>query len=113
MRRAIALLVMLAFAAATGAPAFAAGCVRSQQKKCCCPQAPANSICAPDCCDVIHASRALGDLPAQRRTVLLVGAPALGISFWSSNTSNSALSPTARLLVGLHERAAPRRPLRI
>jgi hypothetical protein len=112
VRRLIALLVMLAFAAATAAPAIAACRMRAQEKECCCTPAPANSLCAPDCCDLVKAGHSLADVATHLRGFSIVAAPTIVVSH-SSPAACARSLPTARMLVGLHERAAPRLPLRI
>lgn len=111
MRRLIALLVLLAFVAATAAPAIAACRMRAEQKECCCEPAPANAICAPDCCSRVKAASPIAGL-THFRGLLTVHA---AVSKWSSFAvfASRAPTPAARSLVALHERAAPRLPLRI
>ena len=113
MRRLVALLVLLAFAAATAAPAIAACRMRTAQKECCCDPAPASSICAPDCCDTAKPAHRIGDVTAQLRGFVFVAQPTLLLSLTLVECAHSAAPPTAGALVRLHERAAPRLPLRI
>jgi hypothetical protein len=113
MRRLIALLVMLAFVVAAAAPAIAACRMRASQQECCCEPAPSNSICAPDCCDVVKAARPIAQLSSQTRGFVLFAYPIL-FALPSIDASTHALArPTACALVALHERAAPRLPLRV
>lgn len=113
MRRLAALLVLLAFAAATAAPAIAACRMRAAQKECCCEPAPSNSICAPDCCDAAKPAHRIGDVTTQLRGFAFVAQPTLLLSLALIDCAHSPAPPTAGALVRLHERAAPRLPLRI
>jgi hypothetical protein len=113
MRRGIALLVLLVFAAAMATPALAACRMRAAEKECCCSPAPSNSLCAPDCCPVIQATRQLAGVSLHARNFVPLATPLAPSFAWA--TEPPALSSTVRgvLLVGLHERAAPRLPLRV
>jgi hypothetical protein len=110
VRRLVASLVMLAFVAATAAPALAA-CRRTHE--CCCGVAPANALCAPDCCERVKASGALLDSSIPfRHLAALVGT--LGVRVLPPELAQPILAqPAADRLVGLHERAGPPIPLRI
>ena len=114
MRRLLALLAMLAFVAATAAPAMAMCRMRAAQRECCCKPAPANSLCAPDCCDTtIKAPTPIAEISTNVRVFLVLG-DTRAVSFSNVVPSPRCLAlPIARLLVGLHERAAPRLPLRV
>jgi len=113
MRRLIALLVMLAFAAATAAPAIAACRMRAAQKECCCDPAPPNSLCAPDCCDTVKAARPIAELSTQIRGFFVFALPIILDLSHIDVLPRPLASPSARLLVALHERMAPRLPLRV
>ncbi len=113
MRRLIALWVVLAFVAATTAPAFAACRMRAAQHECCCKPALANSICAPHCCATAKPTSAVGDVTTQLRGFAFVAAPALPFTMRSIDAARSTTAPRSVALVGLHERSAPRLPLRI
>ena len=113
MRRLLALFVLLAFVAATAAPALAACRMAGAQKECCCDPPPANAICAPDCCDTAKAARRLGDVATRLRSFGIVASPVALVSFSLTEVAFQHAAPVARALVGLHERAAPRLPLRI
>lgn len=110
MRRLCALTILVAFVAATAAPAIAACRMRAEQQACCCTPAPPNALCAPDCCDRAAPLRAV-DLTTHLRGIALPAPLALS-SLPRLTAISSAALPT-RALVGLHERAAPRLPLRI
>ncbi|HEX6837192.1 MAG TPA: hypothetical protein VF334_11500, partial [Polyangia bacterium] len=100
------------FVAATAAPAIAACRMRAARDACCCAPPPANALCAPDCCDRAQPCRSLVDLTTHLRGLALLAAPL----FWSLprlDATPAGAAPAARALVGLHERAAPRLPLRI
>lgn len=113
MRRLIAIVLVLAFAAATAASARAAGRLPAPPHGCCCDAPHARGLCKSDCCKVGHASRLLADVrrqerglgPAVRPFLELAAAPALA---WPPMQQAGAA-----WLVGLHERAAPRLPLRV
>lgn len=113
MRRVVALLALLAFAAATAAPAMAACRMRAAQNECCCEPAPSNSLCAPDCCGTAKPTNRTGDVTTQLRGLTFVAPPALVVSLGLVGCKPSLAPPTAGALVRLHERAAPRLPLRI
>ena len=93
MRRLCALSVLLAFVAALAAPA------------------PANALCAPDCCNRARPLAAV-ELTTHLRGVTLPALVALAPLLLLDLSAPSAL-PRRRALVGLHERAAPRLSLRI
>jgi hypothetical protein len=112
VRRLIALLLMVAFVAATAAPALAACRMGTAERECCCPPPPANSICPPDCCDAVKAARPVAHLSMQGRTLYVLLQPALAVGAFDIFT-RTAMVPGDRSLVALHERAAPRLPLRI
>jgi hypothetical protein len=112
MRRVIAVLVMLAFAAATAAPAIAACRMRAAQKQCCCKPAPSNSLCAPDCCDTASPAPA-ADLTTHLRAFAFVELSLIVPSPFFVEAAKTFASPPAAALIGLHERASPRLPLRI
>jgi hypothetical protein len=109
VRRAIATLVLLAFVAAAGAPALAM-CRRSHD--CCCGAAPANVLCAPDCCDRVKAGGAGLNPSADVRQLALAATPAVR-AFPPRLTQPAVGRPAGERLVGLHVRAGPRLPLRI
>jgi len=112
MRRLLALSILIAFVAATAAPAIAACRMRAARDACCCAPAPANTVCAPDCCDRAQPWRSIADLTTHLRGFALLAVPL----FWwlpRLDATPARTSPAARALVGLHERAAPRLPLRI
>lgn len=113
VRRVIALLALLAFAAATAAPAIAACRMRAAQQECCCKPAPTNALCAPDCCDAVKAARPIGDVSTRFRGFVLLAQPLFVSAALIHPSAHPVASPVARLLVGLHQRAAPRLPLRI
>ena len=113
MRRLLALWVLWSFVAATAAPALAACRMRSRQKACCCAPAPPSSVCAPDCCDAAGPARPLADPIAHVRGLLFVAHPPPAPCPARFAPARPDAPPTSRALVGLHERAAPRRPLRI
>jgi hypothetical protein len=113
MRRLIALFVLLAFASATAAPAITACRMRTTQKECCCAPAPAGAICAPDCCDAARPARAVANAATQLRGFAFFVTTLFVPSLSSIAAAGAARAPMARALVGLHERAAPRLPLRI
>jgi len=104
MQRLIAFLVMLAFAFATTAPAGAC----QPPKKCCCKPAP-NSLCAPDCCD--GAPKPSTTVEPSAQVVLDIFLQPAAMSFAHAPLVLDQPAPTA--LVGLHQRAAPRLPLRV
>jgi hypothetical protein len=109
MRRLIALLVMLAFLTSTAGPAIAACRMRTAQKQCCCDAAPENAICPLDCCGGIRAVKPVASLSA--RSLLVFTVPtALSLSRIAIRPPSS---PISGLAIGLHERAAPRLPLRV
>jgi hypothetical protein len=113
VRRLIATLVMLALVVATAAPALAACRRVTAQKSCCCAPAAAHRLCPPDCC-----ARALPDstpiAPSTEVRGLAVAPPPVSASILPDlPPSPTLVRPTARSFVRLHERAAPRRPLRI
>ena len=113
MRRLIAMSAVLAFVAAMAAPALAACRMRAAQEDCCCEPAPANSICAPDCCAAAKPAAGVLDVMAHARGLTFAVAPT---PRWSANavaTASLGSTPRATLLVALHERATPRLPLRI
>jgi hypothetical protein len=112
MRRPLALLVLLAFVAATAAPALAACRMAGGQKECCCEPPAANAICAPDWCDTAKSARPTADVATHLRGFLPVGTPFLLVSSIVPSPARR-VAPVPRVLVGLHERAAPRLPLRI
>jgi hypothetical protein len=112
VRRLISLFVVLFLVAATTAPAVAACRMRIVQKKCCCKPAAANSLCAPSCCDMISAARPIADASARVRgfTPFIP----LTIPFAHPRVDEDcSLSASVGSRIGLHERAAPRLPLRI
>ena len=111
MRRLIALLAMLAFVAATAAPAIAACRMRAEQQECCCEPAPANAICAPDCCDTVKSASPIAGITHFRGLLAVHAAESQSAS--CAGFTCCVPPPAARSLVGIHERAAPRLPLRI
>ncbi|MGZ3442071.1 MAG: hypothetical protein ACXVDD_21275 [Polyangia bacterium] len=113
MRRPLALLVLVAFAAATAAPAIAACRMRAALEECCCDPAPSNAICAPDCCDTAKPAHRIGELATHLRGFAFVAPPTLVLSLALVDGAHGLAPPTPGALVGLHERAAPRLPLRI
>jgi hypothetical protein len=112
VRRLIASLALVAFVAACAAPAIAACRMRSAQRACCCKPAPANSLCQPDCCQIVRAARPVADLSRHVRTLYLFADPPTVLTLGWLAPASSTPAP-ARGQVGLHQRAAPRLPLRI
>ena len=112
MRRLVALLVMLAFAAATAAPAVAACRMRAARQRCCCAAPPPGAICAPDCCGAVKAAGRLDEIATQPRGLLLLARPAIVCSP-RVDFPPAARTPPMPRPIGLHERAAPRLPLRV
>jgi hypothetical protein len=113
MRRVIALVVALAFAAASGAPAIAACRMGVAQKKCCCSPASANVLCAPDCCARVKATQRNAAVSTHARNFSPLAIPLAVVTSHAIASLRSSSSPGAVLLVGLHQRAAPRLPLRV
>jgi len=112
VRRLIAALLVLAFVAATAAPAIAA-CPRGPQEDCCCDPPPSNSLCAPDCCGTWKPAQPIVNVTAQLKQLAVV-APALVSSIGLVDLAFSGHPlPTAHWFVGIHARAAPRLPLRV
>lgn len=113
MRRLMALVALLVFAAATAAPAMAACRGRAAQPACCCDPAPANSLCAPDCCARLDAAPPLGQVSPSLRGFGLFSPPRPARFAHVALSSPLGGRQRARWLVGLHQRAAPRLPLRL
>jgi hypothetical protein len=113
VQRFIASLILLAFVAATAGPAIAACRMRAAKDACCCEPAPASSLCAPDCCDRVLQARPLADLSTSVPGFVLVAQPALSAFARSELSPRALASPPACWRVGLHQRAAPRLPLRV
>jgi hypothetical protein len=112
MRRLIASLALVAFVVASVAPVFAACRMRTAQSQCCCEPLPANALGEPDCCQRVKAARPLADLARHTRAFHpLTDPPVVLTVAWIS--SGSAALPFIGSQVGLHQRAAPRLPLRI
>lgn len=111
MRRLCALSILLAFVAALAKPALAACRMHTGRDRCCCAPAPANALCAPDCCARAR-PLAMVELTTHLRGVTLPALVALAPLLLFDLSAPSAL-PRRGALVGLHERAAPRLPLRI
>jgi hypothetical protein len=110
VRRFVATLLMLAFVAATAAPAVAA-CRRSHD--CCCGVAPPNALCAPDCCERVKTGGALLD-PSVYVRHLAAFAATLAVRVPPPEPKGPTLAqPATERLVGLRKRAGPRIPLRI
>ncbi len=103
MQRLIALLVMLMFAVAT----TATGSACQAPKKCCCKPA-ANSLCAPDCCE--GGAKAPPSVELSAQPALIVFALPSAHLFVRTPV---VVNPSPASLVGLHQRAAPRLPLRV
>src|SRR5262245_24341155 len=110
VRRLLSAFLVIALLAQVGGPAIAACRMHEVRTKCCCPPAPANSFCEPDCCAAVKAARAIVQSSAQVRNFV-------GLSHASTTSEMivlAARSPTlgrfAPLFVALHERAAPRIP---
>jgi hypothetical protein len=112
VRRPIAGLALVLFLVASAAPALVACRIRAAQGECCCEAAPANSLCEPDCCQHVKAARPTADLAPHTRTFQLLADPPIVLALaWSASVSAAPLVAEAR--AGLHQRAAPRLPLRI
>ncbi len=112
MRRPVALFTLLALAAVMTAPAIAACRMRAAEESCCCEPAPPNTLCAPDCCGQLEA-QPRGDVSTHLRGLLLSSQVASPSAFTVEKPAISAALPAAPLRVRLHQRSAPRLPLRI
>lgn len=113
MRRLLALVTLLAFAAATAAPAVAGCRTHAADNPRCCAPAPSRSFCAPGHCDLVAAGALVARATAQPRGFILLAQPLLRSAAQLELWSRPLAPPSARLRVGLHLRAAPRLPLRV
>jgi hypothetical protein len=82
-------------------------------RKCCCAPAPSNSVCAPDCCPNAKFAGAIPHAATHLFGFRLLANPLTVIALALVAPSRPVARPTAQALVGLHQRAAPRLPLRI
>jgi hypothetical protein len=109
MRRVTALLVMLMLAALTVGPA--AACVQRSKKSCCCDPAPLASLCARSCCAAPPSNHAT-ELPVELMSSVAVAAPVSPVVL-ATLAPSVAHAAWAASLVSVHERTAPRLPLRV
>jgi len=111
MRRLIGSLVLVAFVAACAAPAIAACRMRAAERECCCKPARANSLCEPDCCQIVKAARPIADLSRHARLLQWFADPPIVLAL--ASLAPASPTPALACVIGLHQRAAPRLPLRI
>jgi hypothetical protein len=109
MRRILALLVVIVLAALSVGPA--AACGERTKKSCCCDRAPIASLCARSCCSAPPATHAV-ELSVDLVSIALPSAATAIVACVPTPARVESIASTASL-VGLHERAAPRLPLRV